>query len=266
MNLLNLVTDPYDRQARLYPAILLLAPLVFSAVVILSARLSGLQSFGAMIVGLGGTFLISQLVRDAGKNCEKKLFEQWGGIPSATIFRHRDPTLDAVTKARYHKKLSTLVKEAKAPSIEEEQGDPVAADLVYTAWSHFLRVNTRDTKKYALLFQENVSYGYRRNVWGMRSWGITAALLSMLVCGIRLYSCYVGNGRIDGALLGAAAFAAILLLLWIFRFTGDWVRVPADAYAERLAECIEALGTKVSSPKATDNKTSSRKPPTKPPP
>lgn len=242
MNLLNLITDPYDRQARLYPAILLIAPVVFSVVAILSARLTGLQTIGASLIGLGGAFLLTQLARDAGKKGEKTLFEKWGGNPSVAIFRHSDRRLDSLTKSRYHKKLATLVVEAKAPTGEEERADPAAADEVYSAWSNFLRVNARDTKKFALLFKENVNYGYRRNVWGLRPLGITASALSLAACSACICYWYGSSQPLDLTKIAAAVFSASLLLLWVFRFTGDWVKVPADAYAERLAECIEALG------------------------
>ena len=56
--------------------------------------------------------------------------------------------------------------------------------------------------------------------------------------------CYFGyrsTGQISLKLSIAAVVTLILLLLWLFRFTSDWVRVPADAYAERLAEAIDSL-------------------------
>ncbi len=236
--------DNYDRKARLYPALLLIAPVVAVAVAMLSAKLSGLQSLGAAIIGCGGAFLLTQLARDSGLKREQELFEKWGGLPSVAIFRHRDARLDAITKARYHKKLAALVKEAKAPTAKQEQDDPDAADTVYAAWSNYLRANTRDTKKFALLFQENVSYGYRRNVWGLRPIGIVVSILSFLACGIRLYFIHQSTGKFDEALIGAGAFSGVLILLWLFRFTDSWVRVPADAYAERLAECTEMLAEK----------------------
>ncbi len=36
----------------------------------------------------------------------------------------------------------------------------------------------------------------------------------------------------------------LFLSLWLFRFSPDWVRVPANAYAERLAESLETMGGK----------------------
>lgn len=249
MNPRNLVTDVYERKARLYPALLLIAPIVAAVVATFSENLSSVKAFGVVMVSCGGAFLLTQLARDSGVKGEKELFLRWGGMPSVAIFRHRDTRLDSITKARYHKKLANLVKEAKAPTAEEEQADHSAADRVYSAWSNYLRVNTRDTKKFALLFQENVSYGYRRNVWGLRAFGIAACALSSLVCVARLYLAYESTGKLDGPSAGAGVFAFVLLTLWIFRFTADWVRIPADAYAERLAECAETLATRIPSMK-----------------
>lgn len=247
---INIIIDGYERKARLFPALLLIAPVVVTAVAMLSAKLSCLQTFGAALAGCGGAFLLAQLARDAGKMGEKILFEKWGGLPSISILRHRDTRLDPITKTRYHKMLSLLVKEAKAPTAKQEEVDPAFADSVYAAWSNFLRVNTRDTKKFALLFQENVSYGYRRNVWGLKSYGIIVSLVSLAACGVRFYLTQQSKGNIDEWLLGASVLDVVFLLLWIFRFTGEWVRVPAEAYAERLVECTETLAVKASAAKA----------------
>lgn len=39
----------------------------------------------------------------------------------------------------------------------------------------------------------------------------------------------------------AAVVDIFLLFGWLFMFTPDWIRVPADAYAERLLEVCEKL-------------------------
>jgi hypothetical protein len=240
MNPLTLITDGYERKARLYPALMVLLPVIVAVVVILPGNVSAFQSLVGLVAGCGGAFLLSQLARDAGKKGEKMLFERWGGLPSVAIFRHRDSRLDTITKARYHKKLVTLVKGSKAPSAAEENANPTAADQTYTAWSTYLRVHTRDVKKFSLLFQENVNYRYRRNLWGMRRVGIVSTALATAALGYRIYQSAGGE-----ILIGAIALTVVLLLLWIFRFTAEWVRVPADAYAERLAETVETVGGKL---------------------
>ncbi len=249
MSAFSQIIDGYERKARLYPALVLLAPAAALAVAVMLPTLSTIKSIVALIIAFGGTWLLSQLARDEGKKGEPKLFEQWGGMPSVAIFRHRDSRIDPITKERYHKKLASLVKEARTPSPADETAAPEAADNVYRAWSTYVRSNTRDTKKYPLLFRENVCYGYRRNVWGLRPLGITVSALCALGGLGWLGYQYHTESNLSGAVIGADAVALVLLVLWIFRFTCDWVRIPADAYAERLAEAVDGLPGKTAAKK-----------------
>jgi hypothetical protein len=241
MNQFKLITDGYERKARLYPALLLAAPIIITVAGIAATKLSTLESLATALAGCGGAFLLTQLARDAGKKREKQFFVAWGGLPSVAIFRHRDTRIDTITKARYHKQLAALVKGAKAPSPEEERSDPTMADQVYSAWSSYLRVHTRDTKKYSLLFQENVSYGYRRNVCGLRPLGIAVSVLALLGDVAWLYHVRSTTGTVTTESAAALICVFVLLLLWMFRFTPTWVRIPADAYAERLAETTDFM-------------------------
>jgi hypothetical protein len=241
MNPLSLITDGYERKARLYPALVVLAPVVVTVLAIVPMQLSALQSSVGVVVACGGAFLLSQLARDAGKKSEKALFERWGGMPSVAIFRHRDTRVDSITKARYHKKMATLVK-AKAPSKADEQADSAGADEVYASWSTYLRVHTRDTKKFPLLFQELVSYGYRRNLKGLRPMGIIASAGSLAVAASMAVMRFRASGTVNASMVAASVAALLFLLLWSFRFSSTWVRLPADAYAERLAETVDAVG------------------------
>jgi hypothetical protein len=251
MNPLALITDSYERKARIYPALLVVAPIVAVAMAMTSTRLATLKSLGVAVAGCGGAFLLAQLARAAGKKNEHMLFAKWGGLPSVAIFRHRDSRLDSVTKARYHKTLGALVKGAKAPSVDAEQADPAAADEVYMAWSTYLRVNLRGEKKDPLLFKENQNYGYCRNVWGLRPFGISTSALSCVVAGIWCYGIYRTTGKLDEPSVGAFSFALLLLLLWLFRFSSNWVRIPAEAYAARLAEATDSVGSKTTTAKKT---------------
>jgi hypothetical protein len=250
----SLITDSYDRKARLYPALLLVVPVLIVVVGVGLATFSILKSLGTVAAGCGGAFLLSQLARDAGKKLEVKLFEKWGGLPSVAILRHRDVRIDAITKNRYHKHLSTLVKGTKPPTPKEEDADPTAADQVYTAWSSYLRVHTRNTKTYPLVFQENVSYGYRRNVCGLRPLGIGLSALSLASGAGWLYRTHVITGSMGTESVASLLCVFVFLLLWIFRFTPDWVRIPADAYAQRLVESVDSLKSAPSSSKTSASK------------
>ena len=131
--------------------------------------------------------LLTQLGRDAGKNKEKGLWDSWGGKPTTQLLRHRDHQLDPNTKSRYHAKLAAIVPGIRMPSPEEEAQDPQAADHVYDSCVKYLIQKTRDHKQFPLLFHENVSYGFRRDLLGNETGGDW-------VCGSRTASVYPPRG------------------------------------------------------------------------
>jgi hypothetical protein len=245
MDFSSIITSKYERNARLYPALLLISPIIVVVGTSLSRSSGVIETIMPIIIGCGGAFLLVQLARDAGKKKEKELFNSMGGMPSVTIFRHRDNQLDAITKIRYHNKLAALLKDAKAPSMEEEENDPIAADAIYSAWSSFLRANTRDTKTFDLLFQENINYGYRRNVWGLRPIGISLTIAAIFGATVRIYTSYQVSTSFELPVFVAAGYCLFILALWVFRFNNKWVTIPAREYAKRLAESVEILAKKL---------------------
>jgi len=83
------------------------------------------------------------------------------------MLRHSNATYDAATKARLHTFLSKKLSEP-APSTADEELDPARSRRFYARGGAWLRENTRDTKKFNVLFNENVTYGFRRNLLGLR--------------------------------------------------------------------------------------------------
>jgi hypothetical protein len=102
--------------------------------------------------------VFADVARRRGKQIEPGLTERMGGLPSITMLRHRDPTLDAPTKERMHTTLASKLAVA-APTAAQEEADPGAADSFYTRAGTWLRENTRDQKKFDILFNENITYG-----------------------------------------------------------------------------------------------------------
>lgn len=244
MSLPDLLSSGYERKARLYPAFLLILPMVVTGIAALSLKIGMLKAGVTGLIACGATFGLAQLARDRGYNRQPYLFNLWGGSPSIAIFRHRNARLDPITKARYHQKLAELVPETrKLPTPASEQENPDEADRVYAAWSNFLRVSTRDTKKYDLLFAENVNYGYRRNTWGLRPWGIAFSVVSLAFAVYQVYASTKGRSlaQTDAKLTIALCFDALALVLWLFVVKAEWVRLAANAYADRLAEACESI-------------------------
>jgi hypothetical protein len=240
MDITKRVLDPYDRKARLYPALLLILPGIITIIVYLQTFLSLLQLFVPIMISCGIPFLLTQFVRDKGKKKEAQLYKKWNGMPSVAIFRYCDNRLDMVTKVRYHEKLSNICQTSLV-SNEEEQANKNEADAIYAAWSIYLRSITRNKAKYHLLFQENINYGFRRNVFGIRHFGIIIGFASFFLNILWLGSFYVNGFSFTIGQFISVGISILFLLCWQFVFTEDWVRIPAEAYAERLVEVVHSL-------------------------
>jgi hypothetical protein len=239
MSALSLITDEYEHRARLRPALLVSLPLALAAASWYS-DFPELKIIIGFAVYCGFAALLAQLGRDQGKKKEPRLFAQWGGKPTTQVLRHRDRHLDATTKERYHRALDALVPGMHLPSPETEAANPDDADAKYDSCVTFLREKTRDSKAFPLVFAENVNYGFRRNLWGMKPAGI--ALSAVALVGSCIAAVINRKEGVPPLLPMLASFVnGLLLVWWIFRINPAWVRVPAFAYAERLLATCDLL-------------------------
>jgi hypothetical protein len=245
------VTDPYDRQARLYPALLCLLPLLALVALLYAPNVSALTGVVTLAVSCGGLFLMTNICREMGKRLEGKLYREWGGKPTTQLLRHRDGIIDSVTKLRYHTFLAEKIN-AEFPNAALEKNDPDKADEAYQSGARWLLDHTRPNggKKFDLLFRDNVAYGFRRNALGARPLGVTIAcgcLVWVLVKEHVLFN--VGGKIVDWQVLGQLSPAAIaslavsgvMLLVWLFFFTKTSLRTCAFSFAETLLRTCDTL-------------------------
>src|SRR5271163_4898840 len=135
------VTDPYDRQARLYPALLCLLPLMALVALLYAPNVSALTGVVTLAVSCGGLFLTTNICREMGKRLEGRLYREWGGKPTTQLLRHRDDTIDSVTKRCYHAFLAARIN-AAFPDTEQEKSDPAKADETYQSGARWLLGHT----------------------------------------------------------------------------------------------------------------------------
>ena len=236
---MKFVPDAYTRYARIYPAFLVVLPLGVAVLAWVGIEPSGWKGLWALIVAAGGTALVSQVGRDAGKRKEAALFQRWGGKPTTRLLRHRDAPNQVLLKRR-HEILGRL-SGLELPSAEEEAEEPTKADEVYEACASFLRSKTRDTKRFNLVFDENCSYGFRRNLWGMKALGLVVASIGAAALVGLLVKSYLDSVPISPITIICGLINLALLAGWLVRFTPNWVVLAADAYGERLLEVSEQL-------------------------
>ena len=230
---LSKFTDPYERKARLYPALICLFPIMISVSITFPKVFSTLSGFAALAATVGLLQLLSHLARDRGKSLEARLYEQWGGMPSVTILRHRDNRIPSPAKLRYHAILSKISK-IKAPSKEDELQQPAKADEIYLSWSDYLRGKTRDQKKYTLLFKENINYGFRRNMLGIKWFCVLSSIIATAILFVPVFN----GGEVTKVILSTTIIIMLYLFILLFVVKDTWVKVVAEAYGKQLIEAI----------------------------
>lgn len=226
--------DAYSIKARLFPAFILLLPIAFA--VIAWAPETKWPMFS--VFGLGVTaalsFFITELVRDQGKAKEPALWTLWGGAPTTQLLRHRNASANPNLREKWHEQLAKMIGKP-LPNAASEAKAPEKADQAYEAAIFELRERGRAKELGSLTLKENISYGFRRNLWAMKPAGLAISLLATFTAASALWFKIQQEQVSDlGISPGALAANVVLLVWWLLRIKTSWVRPIAFAYAERL--------------------------------
>lgn len=231
--------DGYVLRARLFPAMLAIAPSIVLALVIVAGSYKDLGLPEVLTTVTVGVlfFAFADLARRFGKRSETKLFATTGGRPFPTVLRHRDNILDTRSKTRYHAFVSRAVGE-NAPTADEENMDPGGADAFYALCGNYLREQTRDQSRFSVLFAENVSYGFRRNLYGVKWPGI---LLNFATVVLSVWLIHRSNGTALPQYGVVLVVAAVHAIYFLFAVTRTSVLQASDHYGRQLALSCESL-------------------------
>jgi hypothetical protein len=231
------VFDAYTRRARLAPAVLAALP----ALALLGGGLVAPQHLVSLVAIAAGAvgIVICGIVRDFGRRLQPQLWRSWGGAPTVQRLRWRDTTDEAVIERR-HARVQSVTGDP-LPGLDEELADPAAADEHYDEAVAVLRDLTRKRDDFPLVFEENATYGFRRNCLGLRPIALAVATATAALCLVLLVVARHRAHDHTGRFWFAAAIAVVALLGWWRLVTPAWVRTAAELYADRLLESVETL-------------------------
>lgn len=234
------IPNSYWWRARVLPVVLVVLP----GVVLLVSFIPAVSWPGSawFLASAAVVMLLGSLGRDAGRAMQPTLFAKWDGLPTTRRLRFRDSTNAAAT-ARLHQLLAALPNGLNIPTQAAETADPASADQAYEVIVSALRELTRDRKRFPLVNAENVEYGFRRNLRALKRVGVAIAIVIMVVSivgGVPLGLLVTHEAAL--ALIVPAACAALALTLWS-KVSDNWVRLPAEAYADRLMGAVEVLAS-----------------------
>jgi hypothetical protein len=219
----------------LVPALITLVPAIAFVIALLN-----LQSFDTSQVWatLGLTVILlvcANIAREAGKRLQAEIYKENDGCPTFDALYYNDHTFSDAAKQRYLAFLSGKVG-SPFPTMSDVRENPARARDFYNRAAAWLRENTRDTARFPIIYDENITYGFCRNMLGLRwmaviiNLGISAACLALIfrsvpwfedavtrlpyvlaVSGVHLVYLFFGVSR--GRMLAASARYSRQLLL-----------------------------------------------------
>jgi hypothetical protein len=201
--------DDYNRQARLYPALLGVLPLLVALLAWYPSLLT--TNIGTTLVTIAGScgvlFGLSIFSRSCGKRAENRLLKAWGGWPTTLWLRHSGEHLPPPTKQRYHKALARSVPDIRLPSAAEETANPTLADESYRSAVEWLIPNRGTADSFA----------------GSQS------SIEVLV------------SKVPVTVVGATLLLLFALAGWMTLVSDAWVRQAGDQYARALLAVCDTL-------------------------
>ena len=235
---MNSVFDRYSWQARVLPVYMTISPIILALAAILPHGLDLPLGAATAIVFVPLAFLAGQVGADFGKRLEKRLWLQWDGPPTTRFLRHSNDEFNLITRKRVHMKLLSLGLDV--PSEDDQRHDPQAADAHWEACTEELIRRTRDHRRFSLLFKGLTEYGFRRNLLGLKPFGLSLSIVALLGC---LWKVWASRGSQEavGVAVGAVLLSLSLLAVWIIWVREKTVAISANRYARFLLESAQEL-------------------------
>jgi hypothetical protein len=258
----SLLGDRYTREARIAPAFLC----VFPVAILLMVWFSSLQELVPLILMLMCVFgvvrWISHMARAEGDKSEMEYFRKWGGKPTTTMLRVAlgyeeakkvqcdDRVRHLLSEAPHAHDFRQLLAARKAPAIPSESEDKKAVheagghsekradnlDALYEPLVAWMRENSRASK---LVFEEEISYGFQRNFFALKSFALWSNGLALAVQVGVIWGVYQWQHQHVWAMQPAPAaviLAANMLYLIgvVLSVTEESVKVQGFVYARQL--------------------------------
>ena len=233
--------DSYSIHARTFPVYITIAPIVLILFAILPNGLDWKLGVPASIAWLPLSYLCRQIGGYLGKKREDSLWSKWGGPPTTRFLRHGNSEFNTMLRRLIHHKLRGLG--LYVPSQEEQNQNPREADDHYKLCTKELIRLTRDDKCFRLVFQGLKEYGFWRNIFALKPYGLTLAILSFGVCLIMVFHDWgTGNQFVIAIVCGLINLG--LIIVWLLWITEKAVSLAADRYANFLFEAALDLEVK----------------------
>jgi len=234
--------NDYERRARLAPGLLALLPVSVALAVLGLSKAPVVVSVLTALSLAGGPVALAEVVRHQGRKIQETLWASWGGSPTTQKLRLRQQGQNSLQRETWRTAVSSVTGTA-LPSLRSENRNTAKADEVIDVAVGQLRNLTRNAEKFPLVRAENHSYGFQRNVFGIR-W-IARGITLGVGLGVLAYMLWVARVDHQSALtpMNVLALVATLgcLVLWWLLPSSVRLKDAAECYAYELLQAAVVL-------------------------
>jgi hypothetical protein len=235
--------DLYTVKARLAPAIIAVAPSIALLIAILDLQSFDASHVWASIGLIVVLFALSNVSRDAGKKVQNRVYRDNDGWPTFDPIYYSDRTFSDNAKSRY---LTFLAEKLGRPypSMQDVIENPVSAKQFYNEAATWLREATRDTNQFRIIYEENIAYGYYRNLLGLKWVSLFLNFAVMVICILVIFKYIPWFSNQEASLRYVLLVSSIHALYLIFGVTTGRMKDASKRYARQLLLACESLISK----------------------
>lgn len=231
--------DTYSLKARVFPALIAGLPTLTLLFIIVPWDHLDLSHAIAAVMGAVLLFAFADMARHRGKKVQERL----GTGETPDQWHRNNPDLPEGSKDRYREFVACRLSQS-APTAEDEQLRPQHANDFYRSANAWLREESRDHSTFSLLFSENVTYGFRRNLLGLKPTALFCNLVVLLICTGILYfrpSYFASLPTIDEKIIMVITAVVLHSAYMMAAVHATVVREASRAYGRQLILSCETL-------------------------
>ncbi|MFK5890673.1 MAG: hypothetical protein QM486_08080 [Flavobacteriaceae bacterium] len=230
----------YYFYTRFSPIFLVLLPIYLLSIPFCVDVENTIKCLSIILILTGLVSFISNLDKNFGKKKEKELWKIWQGAPVEILLNDNTNYIDLKTKDNYHSKLLKILprsREIDLKTISNEEKSHIYQWLVmYLIKQRFSKIDSTE------LNNKNMVYGFKRHLWGLRKFGITFLIISII--GYFVYRLKVNNFDLSTLHLSFYLQELILIILlfgWVYFINNSWVKKSAMDYTKLLLSHLDQI-------------------------
>lgn len=227
------IFDSYNLRARLSVIAFYIAPFIIDFFFITGQEVSLTENIIITLIAV----IIGQCLLNICRS-KKDLVKS----KCATNYLQPSSNLNKETRKRYYRKLSSFEPEFVDFACEEDEwNDKISYNLCNSVVT-WLSSKTRDKKVFHLVYEENINYGYHRNMQNLKTLGIIFNIIALVILLLNIWFPFFETLKESNIKFLIAISVHILEIVYLhFFITKIPVEVSAQRFARALIETIDVI-------------------------